>query len=173
MVAETVVAPTSLAGHYAGIASRTGAYVIDGFVSVAVYTLGVAGLRFLLELVLDVKPPGKGSTIWLAGFVVWQFFYLAGCWGTSGKTPGDAMLGIRVVRGDGHELGLRRAVVRTIVYPFSFLFCGIGLIGVVIGKHRRAFHDVVAGSIVVYDWDARAARLRFLARRADADVPAD
>ncbi|MDZ4828479.1 MAG: RDD family protein [Actinomycetota bacterium] len=171
MAADAIVKPTSLAGHYAGVASRTGAYVVDGFVSVAVYTVGVAGVRFLLDLVLDVKPPDKGSPIWLVGFVVWQFVYLAGCWGTSGKTPGNAMLGIRVVRGNGHELGLRRAIVRTIVYPFSFLFCGVGLIGVVIGKHRRALHDVAAGSVVVYDWDARAARLRFLARRTDAQTP--
>ncbi len=29
---------------------------------------------------------------------------------------------------------------------------------------RRALHDVIAGTAVVYPWDARAQRLRFLAR---------
>jgi hypothetical protein len=51
------------------------------------------------------------------------------------------------------------------VFPFSFLFFGLGLIGIAIGQEHRALHDVAAGSTVVYDWDARAARLRFLAKR--------
>ena len=28
-------------------------------------------------------------------------------------------------------------------------------------RHRRALHDVIAGTAVIYSWDARAARLRF------------
>jgi hypothetical protein len=28
----------------------------------------------------------------------------------------------------------------------------------------RALHDVIAGTVVIYSWDARAARLRFLSR---------
>jgi hypothetical protein len=31
--------------------------------------------------------------------------------------------------------------------------------------NRRALHDLVAGTVVVYAWDARAARMRYLARR--------
>jgi hypothetical protein len=32
------------------------------------------------------------------------------------------------------------------------------------GDRRRALHDVIAGTAVIYSWDARAARLRFLSR---------
>jgi len=39
------------------------------------------------------------------------------------------------------------------------------VVGIVIGREHRALQDVLAGSAVVYDWDARTARLRFLARR--------
>jgi uncharacterized RDD family membrane protein YckC len=31
-------------------------------------------------------------------------------------------------------------------------------------NRRRALHDVIAGTAVIYSWDARAARLRFLSR---------
>ena len=103
--------------------------------------------------------------MWSIAFGVWAFFYLFYCWGAGGKTPGAALLGIRVVRRDGGHLGFRRAFIRTVVFPFSFLFFGLGLIGVVIGREHRALHDVAAGSTVVYDWDVRAARLRFLAKR--------
>ncbi|MGH3277214.1 MAG: hypothetical protein ACRDNZ_23155, partial [Streptosporangiaceae bacterium] len=34
-------------------------------------------------------------------------------------------------------------------------------------REHRALHDLIAGTAVIYAWDARAARLRFLARQAD------
>jgi hypothetical protein len=39
------------------------------------------------------------------------------------------------------------------------LLLGLGLVGVVIGRERRALHDVFAGSVVVYDWGDRPAEL--------------
>jgi hypothetical protein len=33
-------------------------------------------------------------------------------------------------------------------------------------REHRALHDLIAGTAVIYSWDARAARLRFLAREA-------
>ena len=58
----------------------------------------------------------------------------------------------------------RRAVVRTLALPLSFLFLGLGFAGILLGDRRRALHDVIAGTAVIYSWDARAARLRFLSR---------
>jgi uncharacterized RDD family membrane protein YckC len=46
--------------------------------------------------------------------------------------------------------------------PFSLLFLGLGFAGILLGDRRRALHDVIAGTAVIYSWDARAARLRFL-----------
>jgi uncharacterized RDD family membrane protein YckC len=58
----------------------------------------------------------------------------------------------------------RQAVVPTLAFPLSFLLFGLGFLGIVLGGKRRALHDVIAGTAVVYSWDARAARLRFLSR---------
>jgi hypothetical protein len=54
------------------------------------------------------------------------------------------------------------------------LTLGIGYVGIVVGKERRAIYDVIAGTTIVYDWDARAARWRLLSRQAAeaADAPA-
>jgi uncharacterized RDD family membrane protein YckC len=159
-------APTqSLEGHYAGAISRGAAYLVDIGLVFALYTAGVAGARFLFRIVFDQELLDEGSLAWSIAFGVWSFVYFSYCWGITGKTPGCALLGVCVVRRDGGHLGFGRAFVRTIVFPFSFLFFGLGLIGVVIGREHRALHDVAAGSTVVYDWDARAARLRFLAKR--------
>jgi len=69
-----------------------------------------------------------------------------------------------VVRDDGTGASGRRAVVRTLAFPLSFLFLGLGFVGILLGGQRRALHDVIAGTAVIYSWDARAARLRFLSR---------
>ena len=135
------------------------------FLIVGLYTVTVSAARFLADVVFGEELLSEGSIVWSIAFGVWAFFYLFYCWGVGGKTPGVALLGIRVVRRDGSRLGFRRAVIRTVVFPFSFLFFGLGLIGVVIGREHRALHDVAAGSTVVYDWDVRVARLRFLAKR--------
>ena len=34
-------------------------------------------------------------------------------------------------------------------------------VGILLGDRRRALHDVIAGTAVIYSWDAQAARLRF------------
>jgi len=163
----TEAAPTeNLFGHYAGVASRTFAFVIDGLLSFSLYTLGTAGFTWVFDRVFGTHLGEGSSSLWGVALIVWQFVYFWYCWGASGKTPGAALLGIRVVRQDGHNLGFGRAFIRTLVLPLSFLFFGLGLLGALFGKQRRTWHDMAAHSTVVYDWDARAARLRFLAKRS-------
>jgi uncharacterized RDD family membrane protein YckC len=95
---------------------------------------------------------------------VWEFIYFAYSWAASGRTAGMALFGVRVVRDDGTGAIGRRAVVRALAFPLSFLFLGLGFVGILLGGQRRALHDVIAGTAVIYSWDARAARLRFLSR---------
>jgi len=95
---------------------------------------------------------------------VWAFIYFAYCWGASGRTAGMALFGVPVVRDDGSDASGRRAVVRTLAFPLSFLFLGLGFAGILLGDRRRALHDVIAGTAVIYSWEARAAWLRFLSR---------
>ena len=55
----------------------------------------------------------------------------------------------------------------------TFLF-GLGFLGILVQRERRALHALIAGTAVVYAWDARAARLRFLAREAELGrIPPD
>ena len=96
-----------------------------------------------------------------------QFLYYAYWWAVTGRTLGMAMLGIRVVRADGTVLNPKRAVARAAVFPLSFLLCGLGFLGILVQREHRALHDLIAGTAVIYSWDARAARLRFLARREE------
>ncbi len=158
-------ARVSLQGRYAGFASRFAAYMVDAAVSSGVFMIGLAALSYAAGIVTGHTVTwDKGGLAAGIAFFIWEFVYFAYCWGTSGRTPGMAILGLRVVHRSGGVLRPARAMVRTLTFPLSFLFFGLGFAGIVFQVERRALHDLIAGSAVVYDWDARTARLRFLAR---------
>jgi uncharacterized RDD family membrane protein YckC len=100
-------------------------------------------------------------------YVGWLFLYYAYPWSVSGKTAGMALLGIRVVSADGSRCTPPRAALRAVTLPLGFLTLGLGFVPILTGRHRRALYDHIAGTSVVYAWDARAARWRFLAREAE------
>ena len=57
------------------------------------------------------------------------------------------------------------AIVRVLAFPLSFLLFGLGFVLILLRRDRRALHDLIASTAVVYAWDARAARLRFLLKQ--------
>lgn len=159
-------AQLSLQGHYAGAVSRFAAYAIDVVVTAGLFTLGLAASAFAVSIIAHHTVTwNKDSPVVGAIFLAWLFAYHAYSWGAFGKTIGMALLGVRVTRADGADLSGRRAVGRTVVFPLSFLFFGLGLLPILFQRERRALHDLIAGTAVIYAWDARAAWLRFLARR--------
>jgi len=169
-MSTTHSAEPSLEGHYAGAVTRFGAAITDVALSLAIFALGSAFVTFLVDIFFRVRleTDHRGAWGWTVALIVWEFVYYWWCLSLSGKTPGCALVGLRVVKDTGEDLDRFHAAIRVIFFPFSFLFFGIGFLGIVLGRRRRAFHDVMAGTGVVYDWDARAARLRFLAKRPAA-----
>ena len=157
-------------GHYAGGVTRLVAFAADVGASWGLFTLGAAALAFSVQLITGHKFQLTNYQIAsLLAAAVWEFLYFAYQWSLSGKTIGMAVLGIRVVGDDGAPIGARQAVVRTLALPLSFLLLGLGFLGILTNRRRRALHDHLAGTAVVYSWDARAARLRWLAKQDPAD----
>jgi uncharacterized RDD family membrane protein YckC len=155
----------SLQGHYAGFASRFAAYATDAGTSTGVFMLALAAASFMVSVVTGRSVNWTRNDAWAGiAYLAWLFIYFAYSWAASGKTFGMALFGVRVVGSDGTHAGARRAVLRTLALPLSFLVFGLGFLGILLGRRRRALHDVIAGTVVIYSWDARAARLRFLAR---------
>jgi uncharacterized RDD family membrane protein YckC len=149
----------TLSGRIAGGVSRFVAYLIDVATIMLIYTVAVGVCLALVDLFTgkQVDVSHKGGW-WLLGFAVFAFLYYFVGLTITGRSIGKGLVGLRVVRKDSAPLSPRRAAVRTIVYPFSFIL-GLGLIPIVTGKRRRALHDAAAGSIVVYDWGDRPAEL--------------
>jgi uncharacterized RDD family membrane protein YckC len=160
-----VIARESLQGKYAGFASRFTAFAADMAVSLGVFLLALAAISFAARVLTGTDITWHKGDIWvIIAYAVWAFAYFAYSWAASGRTAGMALFGVRVVTDDGTDAIGRRAVVRTLALPLSFLFLGLGFTGILLGDRRRALHDVIAGTAVIYSWDARAARLRFLSR---------
>lgn len=175
----TTPARLGVTGHYAGPVSRAVGVAVDVGIVFFAFTLGVAGIDLLSRVVLglDVTDDRSGAG-WLIGFLTWAFLYVLVSLVVAGRTPGKGLVGLRVVSSDGTAITARRAFVRTLAFPLSALALGLGFLGIVIGRQHRAFHDVVAGTAVVYDWGDRPAELSaplsaFLTRRAGRDYSAD
>lgn len=123
------------------LALLTGAYI--GYCAVR-FVLHPARFRF-------ARPaPGVSGTVW----IVITTIYLAVGWVTSGRTPGDQVVGLRVVRSGARLMGLGRALLRgllCVLFPIGLLWC-------VVSRRRASVQDLLLRTSVVYDWLPRAAR---------------
>jgi uncharacterized RDD family membrane protein YckC len=155
-------------GNYSGSVSRFLAYAIDLGVSTGLFALALAAISYGVKIVTGRQVSwNRENIVVVIIYVAWEFFYFGYSWAMSGRTTGMAVLGIRVVRADGGIIEPRQGVLRALVFPLSFLLFGLGFVGILVQREHRALHDLIAGTAVVYSWDARAARLRFLAREAE------
>lgn len=155
-----------LQGSYAGFVSRFGGFLIDIVTIAVLFALAGHVIDYLVSALRGPSFSFTTDTPALSGLVliIWAFVYCAYPLAVSGRTLGMAVVGLRAVRKDGTALGGRHAVVRVIAFPLSFVLFGFGFLLILLKRDRRALHDLIAGSAVVYSWNARAARLRFLGK---------
>jgi uncharacterized RDD family membrane protein YckC len=149
---------------YAGLGARLLAFLIDQvfLVSMLASLVAIGALEiFLTSDYGAVDPPDRSYYIAIgiiAAFLpLWLLYHII-LWGTSGKTIGKMIMGIQVVRRDGEQIGIGRAVVRTLAYLVSTLTLHISTLFALFGHERRTMHDVIAGTIVATDAGVRLHR---------------
>ncbi len=144
--------PAPLAPAYAGLATRTLAFGIDALIinCVAWFT----GVLVALGLSLFVLPSAVKVALGVIGAVlaiIWSIAYLAFFWSADGQTPGDRVFRIRVVRaGTDEPLHPLRAVLRVFALVLSAIPLCAGFLMILFDDQRRALHDRLVGSVVVY-----------------------
>lgn len=70
--------------------------------------------------------------------------------GLTGLTLGKWATGLRIVRSNGGDVGIPRAIIRHFIgYPLSFLILGLGFLMVTLTVRGRGLHDMIAGTMVV------------------------
>ena len=123
-----------MGGEAAGFWRRFGGALIDGIVVGIVDTV----LRLLLG--------GAGAALGiLVSFAYYTYFH-----GTTGQTPGDAALGIKVLDIETREvIGYQRAFVRCLVSIVSGLVLVIGYLWMLWDPRKQTWHDKAAGSLPI------------------------
>jgi uncharacterized RDD family membrane protein YckC len=143
--------PPPPAPTYEGLVTRAIAFVVDAaIVDLIALVVGVG-----VGLALSILSVSDGArTVLLAcggaAFVVWTVTYFATFWSTTGQTPGNRLMHIRVCReNDGAVLSLRGSLLRFGALVLAALPLFAGFLTVLVDDRRRGVHDMLAGSVVV------------------------
>jgi len=130
--------------EFAGPGERLVGYIVDTIIiSVAVLILFIiAGVLVATLPILSIVP---FLAIPIISLVYFPYF-----WAKSGQTPGQKMMGIKVVRdADGGPVTMGSAILRLLGYWVSGLVFYIGYIWIFIDKRKRGWFDLIAGTVVV------------------------
>jgi uncharacterized RDD family membrane protein YckC len=82
-------------------------------------------------------------------FLVFLAGYGAVMWKLRGSTVGGIVCNLAVVRHDGRDMDWGTAIVRALSSFLSLIALGLGFIWIAIDRENRAWHDKIAGTIVV------------------------
>jgi uncharacterized RDD family membrane protein YckC len=143
------LAAQPLQGRRAGMVTRILADGIDFAVVAGILGLaylGVAAVRFVWRSWTFTFPTPSFLLVLVIGATV-SVLYLTATWGTTGRSYGKHVLGLRVV-GPFGRLRIAGAFVRAVlcvIFP-------LGLAWVLVSRHNRSLQDAVLRTSVVYDW---------------------
>jgi len=143
-------------GQYAGFVSRFVAYLIDRLVVGGALAVLAAVVGFVLQQLginewLAIGPLAPEIAAALAALLtaVFDLVYCVAFWLLAGRTPGKQVMGLLVVRTDGRRIRLGAALLRWFGYYLSAILF-LGYLWVLVDDRRQAFHDKLAGTMVVY-----------------------
>ena len=134
--------------HYelGGLPSRAVAWAVD-LACIGAVLLVLGWLATLLGLVwqdlgLAVQLAAAGVSLW-----AWPALWEA----RTGWTPGKRLLGLQVLREDGTAVGLREALLRSVLRFVDMLPVahGVGLLAATLDGRMRRLGDRLAGTVVV------------------------
>jgi uncharacterized RDD family membrane protein YckC len=87
----------------------------------------------------------QGGELWLLALGT----YGAVMWKLKGTTIGGIVFGLRVVRRDGRPIDWATAIVRALSCFLSMIVAGLGFIWIALDDEKQAWHDKIAGTVVV------------------------
>jgi uncharacterized RDD family membrane protein YckC len=145
--AEPVAPPTA----YVGLVTRAIAFAVDAAV-VQLVAIAVAGTIALILTVVSL--PDELETVLVVvgsvAYVLWLVGYFVVFWSTTGETPGNRLLQIRVCRAvDGAAPSLGAAVLRFAGVILAALPLFAGFLPILVDDRRRGLQDMLAGTVVV------------------------
>ncbi len=167
--ASAIPTPENLQAQYAGFFTRAIAFVIDILiinVSVIITSALLMLVFSFFESIMSITPGELGD--WMSNvsvravnfsavilLLVMAWLYPVIFWMINGQTVGKRIMGLRVVRMDGKKMTFLGGLLRVLGYWLSAIVFFVGFLWVLFSNDRRAWHDKLAGTCVIYSWDAR------------------
>jgi uncharacterized RDD family membrane protein YckC len=136
---------------YEGLVTRAIAFALDGAIINLVAITVAAGVALALSVLhfphsLDPVLIAAGG----AAYLLWSIGYFVIFWSSTGETPGDRLMRIRVCLADsGEPPHPVRALARLGALMVAVIPLCAGLLPILIDARRRGLHDILAGTIVV------------------------
>ncbi|MGA2513753.1 MAG: RDD family protein [Candidatus Limnocylindrales bacterium] len=143
---------------WGGVRERFLALLIDLFIVVGIpfaIFMGVVVPFVAFTSPTEDVPVRAFYAIFLSWVVWWVFalIYHPTCWYFFEGTPGQRMIGLRVVRAsDGRSLGVVAVLVRYVIFSFVTILVPLGIVSGFVTANdpsKRAWHDELAQSVVV------------------------
>ncbi len=136
---------------YEGLVTRAIAFTLDAAIINLVAITVAAGVALALSVLhfpesLDPVLIAVGG----AAYVLWSTGYFVIFWSSTGETPGDRFMRIRVCLADsGDPPHPMRALVRLGALVIAVIPLFAGLLPILIDARRRGVHDMLAGTVVM------------------------
>jgi uncharacterized RDD family membrane protein YckC len=150
---EATASETQARGErtYQGLVTRAIAFAIDGAIinlAAIVVAIGAALALSVLQLPESLDP--VLAALGAAAFLLWSIGYFVFFWSSTGETPGDRVMRIRVCMADGGGPPRPfRALVRLGALSLAAIPLFLGLLTILVDQRRRGLHDMLVGTVVV------------------------
>jgi uncharacterized RDD family membrane protein YckC len=145
------VAATEPSLSYVGLVTRTIAFTVDAAIITAVSLVTTAAATLILSVIS--LPEHVAAAAAVAGGALYLLFtagYFIVFWSTTGQTPGNRLMRIRVRPAGGERrLKPRRALVRFIGLTLAALPLFAGYLMILFDDRRRGLQDRLARTVVV------------------------
>jgi uncharacterized RDD family membrane protein YckC len=142
--------PPALPG-YGGVVTRGVALAADALLAQAAYLVLAASVALVLGLAGGLAPGWTTGTLAGAGWLLAVTAYFASFWSVTGQTPGQRLLGLRVVTGSRERPSLPRSLARVAGLILAIVPLLAGFLPALADSRRRALPDYLAGTTVVYE----------------------
>jgi len=148
--------------RFAGFWRRLAAYMIDGFIISAIFTvlMIIATVSYVTgalssdggALMSKITDPAQMTSLSMS---VWAFSsvlniaYFTCFHGATGRTPGKRVMGLQVISVEGTRISYGTAFLRTVGYLVSSLVFCLGYTWIGFDKKKQGWHDKIAGTVVI------------------------
>lgn len=161
-----------LMGQYAGFVSRALGLILDIIIVIILTAVLYLSITLPFKFFLSIDPTSCATsqakipfvdTALLCNLIVMvnalvsvlvapvYFIFLVTI---GGQTIGHYVAGVRVVRIDGQRMTIWRSFLRWVGLLVDLIALGIGFLWVLIDDRRQGWHDKMAGTVVLYAWEA-------------------